>query len=328
MGLIDATSCPATEFAKLVPAYEGGMVQQQRVLITGGTGFLGQGLIRAWLGEGARVTAVSRSRQSEPAAGLTWRQGEIRTADDAESLLADTHPEIVYHLAGLANGAPDLALLEETVQSQLLSSIWMMNAVAHRPGTRIVLIGSLEEPREGLPGTRVVRSPYGVAKAAVRSYARMFHQQFGVDVVTATVMMAYGPGQEDRKIVPFSILARLRGEPLRLTSPDRKLDWVYLDDVSRALMLTGRTPGLAGTEFDLGSGELVSIREVVDTVTRLLGGREVLPPTPADAPTPAPSRAGDTATALRLLGWKSETSLEQGLLRTIEHHRARMQQPS
>lgn len=301
-------------------------MEGRRVLITGGSGFLGTGLIGEFLKENATIFAVSRSPQTSTDPRLSWIRAEMRTAEDARSLVDSTRPDVVYHLAGLANGSPDIKLVEETFQSQLASSVYMLAAVAALKQSRLVLIGSLEEPQDK-PGLEVPRSPYGAAKGAVRSYARMFHQQYQTDVVTATVMMAYGPGQEERKIVPYAILSRLRGTRLELKSPDRGLDWVYIDDVSQALVTIGTRPGLGGEEMDLGSGVLTSVREVVNQVTRLMGGSDLLDPAPPGAPPPAPSRPGNAQYAFEKIGWRATTSLTRGLELTIEKYR-QTKQPS
>ena len=89
-----------------------------------------------------------------------------------------------------------------------------------------------------------------------------------------------------------------------------------------------RRPGLAGEEMDLGSGVLTSVRDVVDQITQLMGGTERLPPAPADAPEPAPTRPGDVDYAFQKIGWRSSTSLARGLQLTIEKYRGQTNKPA
>ncbi len=85
--------------------------------------------------------------------------------------------------------------------------------------------------------TSVPGSPYAAAKTAVASYGRMFHALYGLPIVHLRVFMVYGPGPQDiTKLVPYVTGCLLRGEPPRLSSGTREIDWIYIDDVVEAFV--------------------------------------------------------------------------------------------
>src|SRR5690606_36312001 len=114
----------------------------------------------------------------------------------------------------------------------------------------------------------------------------------------------------------YSILSFLRGEGPRIQSAERAIDWVYVDDVVQGLIACGRAQGLEGTAVDIGSGELHTVREVVETI-----GVEVQasqsPVFGETAGHPERVRVADIQDARERAGWAPAIGLREGLRRTI-----------
>jgi nucleoside-diphosphate-sugar epimerase len=291
----------------------------ERVLVTGASGFLGANLCSKLLEAGAEVHAVSRSARMSSNPYLRWWQTDIEALDMTRRLISDVKPGLVFHLSGVINGAPDLALVVPTFHSLVTSTINLLTAVAEVPCQRLVLVGSLEEPAEdsvdGCP-----MSPDGAAKWAASAYGRMFRRLFDVPVVIARTYMTYGPGQPTWKLIPYTISSLLRREAPRLSSGRRQLDWIYVDDVVEGLLLTGCTSGL-GADVELGSGTLTSIGDIVARVSALVEPSVTpifgaLPDRPCER-----ERAADVGATRARLGWTPTTSLDEGLARTVSWYR-------
>ena len=146
----------------------------------------------------------------------------------ARHVFKTIRPEIVFHLAGTPNASPDLALVLPTFHGMLTSTINVLLAAMEVGCRRVVLSGSLTEPKAD-PATP--HSPYAAAKWAASGYGRMFCSLYGSPVVVLRPFMTYGPGQAETKLIPTVILALLRGEPPRLSSGTYRADWVYISDV-------------------------------------------------------------------------------------------------
>jgi len=188
---------------------------------------------------------------------------------------------------------------------------------------RVVLDGSLEEPDRG--SGAVPSSPYAASKWAGSVYARMFHELYGLSVVTLRLFMVYGPGQRDvRKLVPYTILTLLRGRAPEVSSGKREVDWIYVDDVADAFVAAAHIDGVDGEIVDIGSGELHSVRDIVERLTRLVAPEvEPLFGAVEDRPCVQVRRADTEMTAARL-GWRPATRLDEGLSRTVDWYEERV----
>jgi UDP-glucose 4-epimerase len=288
------------------------------VLVTGASGFLGAHLVRALLKAGCHVHAVSRREQTLRAPNLRWWQADLAVAGESERVIAGAAPQVVFHLASLVTGHRDLALVLPAFQANLESTVRLLAAATASPAglcRRIVVAGTMEEPDRNsieAPG-----SPYAAAKTAATLYTRFFHSLYGTPVVTARIFMVYGPGQADTtKLVPYSILAALRGEAPRLTSGTRPVDWIYIDDVVAGLLAAAEVAGIEGESFDLGSGELVTVRQIVEKICHALAAPPPEIGALSDRPLEAVRRANIAKSSGRL-GWRPTVGLEEGLHRTI-----------
>jgi nucleoside-diphosphate-sugar epimerase len=212
-----------------------------------------------------------------------------------------------------------------TFQANLASTVNLLVAVRDAGCRRLVLAGSMEEPEPDAGSLPVPASPYAAAKGAASAYARMFHALYGLPVVTARLFMVYGPGQRDLgKLVPHVATSLLRGERPRLSSGRRPVDWIYVDDVVDGLAALATAPGIEGERLDLGSGELVTVREVAERLAAIVRadgaaaelGVGELPDRPLET-----VRRADVERTRELTGWRPKVSLDEGLRRTYEGYR-------
>jgi nucleoside-diphosphate-sugar epimerase len=286
-----------------------------RALVTGASGFIGRALCRRLVGDGVVVVGTARNPLSTPIAGVTWVPGDLTEPGTATRVVAESHPDVVFHLAGAVTGSRALASVQPTLSTNLLASVSMLEAVTDAQCERVVLIGSGDEPA----GTDPPCSPYAAGKWATNGYARMFHALYGTPVATVRPFMVYGPDQPDAaKLVPYTITSLLAGEGPRLSSGGRRCDWVYIDDVVEALVTVARSDACLGRTVDVGTGTLHTVRHVGDLIRALIGS----PVEPAWGA--IPDRPGETenvadvAATERLCGWKPQTELQSGLRRTID----------
>lgn len=290
-----------------------------RVLITGGTGFIGSRLAERLLAEGAEVHVTSR-RPRERVAPRSIRELRLDPADAEATrrLFAEVEPEVVFHLAGRVDSARRLDLVLPTLYGNVVSTVSVLLAAEAARCRRVIVPGSLEEPDPTETAALVPQSPYAIARWAASSYARMFDSVFGTPTVVVRLFMVYGPGQRDeRKLVPSVIRSLQRDRAPELTSGSRRMDWIYIDDAVEALVAAADAPDLGGSTIDVGSGELHTIREVVETLMRLSGSaREpvfgALPDRPGEV-----VRVADLTAAQELLDWSPTVDLQEGLARTL-----------
>jgi nucleoside-diphosphate-sugar epimerase len=292
-----------------------------RILITGASGFLGSHLRARLVGLGAEVHGVSRRPASgAPDESVRWWQGDFAEIESARGVLRSVEPQLVFHLSGLVTANPDRDLVLPTLTSLLVSTVNTLLAAEEAGCRRVVLAGSLNEPRSDLAAP-FPSSPYAAAKWAAGAYARMFHQLYRTPLVTAKTFMTYGPMQDPRKLVPHVITSLLRGESPALSSGEWEADWIYVDDVIDGLIAIAGAEGVEGESFDIGTGSTISSRNVVEKIVEMTDAG-VAPSFGAlsDRP-PAPVQAADVERTRSVLGWRPRVDLDEGLRRTITWYR-------
>jgi nucleoside-diphosphate-sugar epimerase len=290
------------------------------VLVTGASGFLGGHLVASLTREGAQVHAVSRSVAAPQVGEVRWWQGDLRDLEWLQQLTVAIQPDVIYGLATSGQGGQNREAVLPTFENDLRTTINTLLAAQQCACGLVVLAASLEEPMfDGRPV--VIATPYAAAKTAATFYASLFSQVFGVPVAVLRLFMSYGPGQRPQKLIPYTITSMLKGETPRLSSGVRPVDWVYVEDAISAFMRAAVVPEAVGTIIELGSGEMVSVRSVVELIHDLLPGS----PNPEFSATRdrvlEQVRHAETEPALRILGWKATTPLSAGLAQTIQWYK-------
>lgn len=299
------------------------MVQGRRVLISGAAGFIGANLVRRLQRGGAVVTAVVR-----PESHL-WRleglaDDVIVVRADIAGLSANQLPgpiDVFVHLAA-AGVDPARGTERELLATNVQGTLRALETARELGASRFVCCGSCFEYGEGrgwseeaLPTPRAV---YGATKAAAWLLAHALGRRFGLDVVSLRPFTVYGPLEAPHRLIPFSILRALDGEPLELTGGLQTRDFVYVDDVVEAFVCALVSPAAAGGTFNVCTGVEHSVQEVVSMVVDLTGcaSRPVFGAKPyRDAE--IWTLSGDPRRAREVLGWTARTTLREGLERTI-----------
>ncbi|HLK34254.1 MAG TPA: NAD-dependent epimerase/dehydratase family protein [Terriglobales bacterium] len=297
-------------------------VRGASVMVTGASGFIGSHLCGRLLHEGAQVFAVSRDHRVSDNGSLVWQRANLADSAEVRQLLQAIHPDFIFHLAGHVSGAREPSQVLPTFYSNLASTVHLLTHAAETGmSSRIVIANSSEEPL-GLDHDSVPCSPYAASKWSARAYGRMFHELFATPVVMPRIFMTYGPDQKDgSKLVPYVILSLLRGETPRLTSGTRLADWIYVADVVEALLRAAVTPGIEGCSFDVGTGSLSSVRQVVEEILDITA-TSLQPSFGAVADRRLEQqRPADITFLTQRLGYQPTTSMREGLLQTIAWYR-------
>jgi UDP-glucose 4-epimerase len=309
----------------------------ENVLVTGARGFIGSQLCKRLVVSGVELHAVSRRPPADVvawwqsiggdmsdaprAAAIRWWNVDLIDLQATRELIRTVLPDRTYHLASLVTGSRSLEMVLPILQNNFITAFNLLLATAEYGAGRIVLAGSFEEPDDQDP---VPCSPYAAAKGAASGYARMFGALYQTEVVMAKISMVYGPGQVDlTKLVPYVTTAFLRGERPKLSSGIRLVDWICVDDLVDGLIACAHASSADGRTVDLGSGELCSIRKIVQQL------RDLVPGAPEPRFGAVPDRPlerlgkADVVTSYKLIGWKPSTTLQAGLRRTVDWYKSR-----
>jgi UDP-glucose 4-epimerase len=288
----------------------------QKILITGGRGFIGTHLCNFIASRGGEVHATSRKIKTQVEGGIYIWNIDLKNSIKVEELVKSIKPDLIFHLASIVKGSRDLNLVLPMLRNNLLTTVNILTAARKTECRKVILAGSMEEPNQR--SDAIPTSPYSVAKWATTGYGRMFHSLYDLPVVILRVFMVYGPGQFDfTKLIPYTIRETLSGRRPEISSGKRKVDWIYVQDVIDGYAAAALANKVDGAIIDIGSGERVSIKKIVTSITEMINP-EIKPKFGVISDRKNEySRIANVQKAFNLLKWVPKISIQDGLELTI-----------
>ena len=307
----------------------------KRVLVTGGSGFLGRVVCRKLAERGAAHIEAPRSRDYD-----------LTRPEDAEKMFADTSPDVVLHLAARVGGIGlNIERPADLYLANLLMGTYLIEEARRRDVEKTVLIGTIcSYPKltpvpfnednlwDGYPDE--TNAPYGIAKKALLVHAQANRVQYGQRSIFLLPVNLYGPGDRFDPAVSHVIPALIKKCVDARGSGADKIDvwgtgaatreFLYVEDAAEGIVTA--TERYDGSEpVNLGSGREISIKELAETIANLVGftGELVWDPSRPDG---QPRRSLDTSKAAKEFGFVAGTSLEDGLRATIDWYEANRDQ--
>ncbi len=288
-------------------------------LVSGAAGFVGSHLVHRLVSEGTAVHALLRGEtDAGPLAGLDGAVTLHRhdgTTDGLLRILDEARPETVYHLAARFVAEHQAADIVPLIGSNLLFATQLAEATAATGVRDFVNVGTAWEHFEDGDDNPVCL--YAATKHAVESILRFYVEARGLRVVTLKLFDSYGPRDPRRKLFALLREAAASGEQLAMSPGAQLIDFVYVDDIVEALLVSARrlTDGeVEGLErYAVSSGNPLPLRELVETWARVTGN--VLDIEWGGRPYRAREVMVPWRTGARLPRWRLAVSLEDGIAR-------------
>jgi len=251
----------------------------QRVAVTGATGFIGLHLVRSLNAAGADIVAIVAAGKPTLRLDALPDCVERIVVEDVAVMgdaIRQAAPRYVVHLNSFISIERSLRAVEQTIQTNLVSTISLLTACTEVKAERVILMGSCEEyGQKYCPFDPALapdpNSPYGASKAAATAYARMFYGSFQLPTVVLRPSVVYGPGQSPRQLISMVLEALADNRSIAVTEGRQTRDFVYIDDVVDAILIALTAPGIAGDAWNIGSGEVVTVRQCLELIERITG---------------------------------------------------------
>jgi UDP-glucose 4-epimerase len=305
-----------------------------RILITGGAGFIASHVADACVERGHEVMVIdnlSSGKKEQVPTAARFVLCDV-TSDTAVEAVRTFRPEVINHHAAQINVRASVADPELDAQVNILGSIRLLEA-ARRHGVRKFLFASSggagygeqeQFPAEESHPIRPV-SPYGAAKMSVELYLNYYRVQYGLEFTALRYSNVYGPRQDphgEAGVVAIFAERLLRGQTAIVNGDgEQTRDFVYVGDVVRAnLAALERGDGIS---VNIGTGVETSVNTVFRLLRDLAGSRQEEIHGPA-MPGEQQRSCLENRMASYELGWYPETSLEEGLARTLDFFREKI----
>jgi nucleoside-diphosphate-sugar epimerase len=307
------------------------MPTRERVLITGGSGFIGVCLVHELIADGYDVHLLLRPqsqtwRLADVLGQFTRHDADLRNREAVCSAVQSIRPDVIYHLATTGTFAfqRDRA---EILTANVLGTANLLDALHDHSYRALVHAGSSSEyghlGRPMREDDRLdPRSDYAVSKAAATLLCQA-EAYSGRPNVTVRIFSAYGPWEDSRRVASYVMDCCLRGESPRVTSGSQPRDFIYASDVTALLRKAADEPRAHGRILHAGTGRRQTVRDMVETIVAVCGGKTPLygaEPLRADEPT---VWQADIERTTALTGWRPRVELRTGVERMWQWFRAR-----
>jgi UDP-glucose 4-epimerase len=319
-------------------------------LVTGGCGFIGTALIRSLIDEGGHAVRVVDNlsvgtREDLAAAGdfvevspvglgpiVPGEQLELLAGDITDedlALHAARGADVIVHFAANTGVMPSVEDPRGDCMSNVLGTLNYLEAARHNDVGRFVfassggtVIGEVEPPihEEMVPHPV---APYGASKLAGEGYCSAYFSTFGIETVALRFGNVYGPlsGHKNSVVARF-IKRAVDGEVLEIYGDGTQTrDFIYVDDLVGAVRLSATVQDVGGEVFQIATSAETTVQELTDRLLPALAaaGIDNIEVRKTSARRGEVRRNyADTSKARRMLGWKAEVGLDDGLRRTVE----------
>ncbi len=292
-----------------------------KILVTGASGFIGSAFTHLALSHGHAVGGMMLPGESPPARlpaseKLAWLRGTL--AEPPWTGIQSFQPEVCVHFAWIAT--PGVYLESPENEDYLRWSLEFLRRLRGLGTRQIIGVGTCIEYRitgEPLSEERTPvepTTPYARCKDALRETLSAEAGREGWRFCWGRVFYPYGVGEHPARLCSSIIQKLSRGEKIVLKTPHSTKDYIYVDDLAEAVLLTVERQ-YSGT-INWGTGAGISVREIADTAARLLGRTELIEEAVPAQEDPLDYVVAD-ASRLRGLGWRPRHTLRDGLGKMI-----------
>jgi GDP-L-fucose synthase len=308
----------------------------QRVVVTGGAGFLGRHVSDHFRARGAEVFVPRKSDYD-----LVQRAAACR-------LIKDTQPALVVHLAARVGG---IGANRENPGSyfyeNLMMGVQLLEECRLQRVAKVLTVGTIcsypkltpvpfREDDLWIGYPEETNAPYGLAKKMLLVQSQAYRQQYGCNFVHVLPVNLYGPGDNfdpaSSHVIPALIkkvqdaIDANAGHIEVWGTGAASREFLYVEDAARGIGMAAE--GYDGAEpVNLGAGFEIQIRDLVKLICRVMGYKGEIRFDPSQ-PDGQPRRSLDTSRAERLFGFRAAVGFEDGLRRTIEWYRQQRSRPN
>lgn len=301
-----------------------------KILITGANGFLGSNTLRAALKAQHQVFAISQNNNNiqDLTDRITFRQNVSDDYYNLKEEIINFSPDVIMHFAWWGgNSYADTNSVDQYNKNipLVISLLEIAKECVFRP--KFVGVGSFAE--YGILSTKakedqleLPNSNYGLSKNIVKNISKLFCEQHSMEWSWIRPCFVYGPGDVKTRLIPKTIIKLKTEKNIELNSSTSIIDYIYIDDFSEASLMIAEntTNGI----FNICSGNEYTAKFIVKIIANTLNNNSQLVFNAKLDRENFPKYICGSNEKLNSLGWKPKTSINEGLLKTINWYSENM----
>ncbi len=293
-------------------------LMSKKVLLTGGTGFVGQSVVSVLLKKGYEVHSLVNSPIVSQERGLFQYEIDLMSCESINKFFSEHNFENLIHLAWYVE--PECYFANANLD-WVVSSLNLLKAFKENGGRKFLGAGTVTEyeykygcflENETPTDSRTL---YGNSKNAVYNVAKVYCDQNGIDFKWPRIFNLYGPAEKLHRLMPSVINSCLRGEDVKVSDCLKFQDYLHVEDAARGIVAVFESK--LRDAVNICSGKPVQLRHIVQTIAALtkFEGNIIWGAVPAAF---KENLIVGNNEKLKSIGWKQEIDLEEGLMRTID----------
>ncbi|MGI8787277.1 MAG: NAD-dependent epimerase/dehydratase family protein [Pyrinomonadaceae bacterium] len=301
-------------------------ISNEKILITGGTGFLGRHMVEALILKGVFPTILARGAEHKISARSVKNPALIKIdlldAAAVEIFLEKFRPAYIVHLAGITHAANQQT--NELVENNFQATVNLLEAARTINVKRIIVTGTADEygfqtaPQvETMPTNPI--SEYAVSKNKAVEYALALYKNYNTPIVVVRPFTIYGSGQPPKMFVSQAVECAVKGESFEMSHGTQKRDLLFITDFADAMIKVLEAENIEGEIFNVGSGRAIALRDLAEKIWAIAGADVNL--LKIGARQTNQNELHDTEADItkikKRLNWQPQISLEEGLASII-----------
>ena len=307
-----------------------------RVVVTGGAGFIGSGLVRALLADGAKEVVVVDNLLSGKEENLTevrdrveFHNADIRDYDSMRKIFEDA--EVVFHLAAIPSVPRSIKEPYPSHDVNINGTFSVYSAAAEAKVRRVVYAASSSAYGDTLVMPKVEtmlplpKSPYALQKLVGEYYGSVFYSCFGLESVALRFFNVFGPRQDPGSAYSgvLSLFMKClieRQAPLIHGDGEQSRDFTYVEDVAGLVIKAAKAQGVAGNTYNAGNGNRYTLNFIWSQL-QMIEGVDI--PATFGPPREGDVRASqaDTSMAVKYLGHSPQFPIDKALRLTLDWYK-------
>jgi nucleoside-diphosphate-sugar epimerase len=304
----------------------------KRILITGANGFIGSRLVKKLLDSGHEVGIIVRESSDLRRIGtildrITVFKGDIRNCDDVSEIVAKFTPDAILHLVTYYAVEHTSSEVNVMMETNVMGTINLLESARVNKVKLFVNTSTcaVYEQKDRALSENDPVSPqnlYALTKLHAEEACKFYALNYGVDGISLRLFPPYGPGDHERRLIPYLIHSFSMNQIPQMTTGEQKWDFVFVDDIIDAYIAVISVYPLKEhyEVINIGTGNPWSVKQMVQIIMHMMNKNIGL------SWGALPHRknevwfnSADIRKASALLGWKPVTDIHDGIRMTIEY---------